>query len=491
VPVSGLKPGPDPLVGATFGFLGLPYLLFFWGWLRLPYAIVATVVLCASFVLTVRRLRAEASSPGAVDRGRRGVGIRHLAVLALCAVWVALSGAGGVGYQNDDYAAHNGRLLDLVAHPWPLVYPGSRALVYYSAYYLPCALLGKLAGVAVASRVMYLWTLTGVVLTACWILRISRGRVWAVALFMLFSGLDVLGYALLGWDARLSSWEWWSFREVYLAYQSTTFQLFWAPHQVTAAWLLTLTLFWISVERRDRGGAIFLVALGCLWTPFATLGLLPFLAASILSTAPARWRRLLSFANLAGGGMLVILIGLYYVGGSLTVNPRGWLWEKVPLGDWRNLMRLGVFYMLEFGVLFLLLARRWSAFDAPRRLWFAALGLVLCFSPLYVYGMWNDLHARGVVPSLLVLFLFVVEALSGVSATEMLAKRRFAAVGLVLALAVGALTPLRWFAASIQRFGQARRAVSAIDTPLGSQTLGSTDSLFFRYLARGTPGEAR
>ncbi len=476
---------PDRLLILTLGFLGLPYIIFFWGWLRPIYAAGATLTLVACCALAARRLRSVAGTVDTSTTEGRGKLGRNALVAALCSVWVLLAGPGGFGYQSSDYVIHNGRLQDLVGFDWPVIYTGSGALVYYVGYYLPCALLGKLAGLALASRAMYAWALSGVLLTAFWIVRLSGGRrIWPVALFVLFGGLSVVGGPLLGWDPRLDSWEWWSIRDVYLARQSMTFQLFWAPHQVIPAWLLCLMLYWSTVVRREPGSAVFLVSLGCLWTPFATIGLLPFLLASALSFARNRVREWFSTENVVGAGLLVTLFGVYYLGGSTTGNPHAWLWQKVPLGDWHKLARLAAFYVLEFGLPIAFIAGRWRAFNRARRLWFAAMTLTLLVAPLYVYGLWNDLHTRGIVPSLVVLFLFAVDALSGASWHDVLRLRRPALAGLALILAIGAATPLPWFAASVREFGRIQEAKSVPDYLLGHQFLGPVDSFFFRHLAR-------
>jgi hypothetical protein len=478
--------------GAPFGRLALPNADLSWrpvldlllGLLKPSYALIATLTLVACCAGTVRRLRAERFVPDEPSVRSPGSSKRWLVVIVICAVWVALSGAGGFGYQTSDYMSHNGRLQDLVRLQWPVSYPDAGALVYYIGYYLPCALLGKFAGLGVASRTMYLWTLSGVVLSAFWIVRLFGGhRIWPVALFTVFAGLSVVGFPLLGQDSRLSSWEWWSIHDVYLARQSTTFQLFWAPHQVVPAWLLCLTLYWTTVVRREPGPAAFLVSLGCLWTPFATMGLVPFLLASVLSFPLRRLRAFLSFENVFGVGLLVGLFGVYYLGGSATTNPHAWLWQKVQLGDRHRLVRLAAFYVLEFGVLIGLLGTRWRDFDRARRLWFVAMGLVLFLSPLFVYGLWNDLHARGIVPSLVVLFIFCVDALTGVSLDDILRTRRPAITAIACMLAVGALTPVPWFVAGIREFGRAQPAKSVPDL-MPQQYLGPTDSPFFRYLAR-------
>ncbi|MCA9417857.1 MAG: hypothetical protein KC917_16380, partial [Candidatus Omnitrophica bacterium] len=123
----------------AFLYLSLPYLLFFWGWLWLPYALLATVALLIGLASAILGGRSEAreDGPRAWGSWRR---VLFVAVIAL--VWVALSGIGGLGFQNPDYPKHNAVLKDLIEKDWPVVYgegEGARALVYYFAYYLPAA----------------------------------------------------------------------------------------------------------------------------------------------------------------------------------------------------------------------------------------------------------------------------------------------------------------------------------------------------------------
>ena len=96
--------------------------------------------------------------------------------------------------------------------PWPVTYEsghGPVLLVYYTAFYLPAALLGKLAGGSwnVASQGLALTMFSGIVLAGAWLVicwetadssaPVRGAGLVAVAVFFGFSGLDVLGKALV------------------------------------------------------------------------------------------------------------------------------------------------------------------------------------------------------------------------------------------------------------------------------------------------------
>ena len=160
------------------------------------------------------------------------------------AVLTLLSGAGGWGAGDSDWLKHDTILRDLLARPWPVTYEsghGPVLLVYYTAFYLPAALLGKLAGGNwnVASQTLALTMFAGIVLSGAWLVGSEtaawrRGAAWiAVAVFFGFSGLDVLGKALVnlwyGLPVSFGDWsdiEWWA---QFAQYPSNAASFFWAP----------------------------------------------------------------------------------------------------------------------------------------------------------------------------------------------------------------------------------------------------------------------
>jgi hypothetical protein len=187
-------------------FLLLPHLIFGAGWLNpgvgAVYAAVIAAILWRPGRLALEEWRAE--------RDRRfGRTVWWIPAICLTIMWVSLSGAGGAGYQNGDYVASNSLLKDLINRSWPLEYdipagPGdSRSshlyLVYYFAYYLPAAVVGKALGCEAANVAVFAWTCLGVLLALSWAALIARvprtieSGVTLIAIYMLFSGMDWLG----------------------------------------------------------------------------------------------------------------------------------------------------------------------------------------------------------------------------------------------------------------------------------------------------------
>ena len=345
---------------ASLLFLTVPLLVFLGGFLRLPLAMATCAVVLAGL---------WRSWPQAVHfspAGKHGSGIsgRTIPWVALpAAALTLLSGVGGWGSGDSDWLKHDTLLPDLLTRPWPVTYEtggGPVLLVYYTAFYLPAALLGKLVGESwnVASQALALTMFVGVVLSALWLvvlgtggLRVRRrGGFVVVAVFFGFSGLDVLGKILVnafyGLPPFHGNWwdiEWWA---QFAQYPSNAAALFWAPQHAFGAWLpLALALDdWFaegaaaedctqfvrtrgvadtrvttatgpgilpsgspSAERRGlESSTVFYLALALFWTPFAVVGLAPILGALLLCRGKqagwkaAWWGRFLTWPNAAG-----------------------------------------------------------------------------------------------------------------------------------------------------------------------------------------------
>jgi hypothetical protein len=502
---------------ATVAFLGVPVALFLAAWLRPGFAVLALAALglALSGLASGRAAAVPARPPARVPRLGLLLGLAPAAALAL------MSGAGGFGPRNWDWAKHDAVLRDLVAQPWPVLYhtgAGTTALVYYVAYYLPAAVAGKLVGWAAANATLAATSLAGTLLAALWVIVLARGApLLCGGMFALFSGMDVLGAVLLSsWPPDLARvagndhLEWWA---THWQYSSTASLLYFAPGQAIGGWLLAALLLDALDRRRDGLPLLALLAVGMLWSPFAVLGALPLAAAFLLSRGGgggAAARAQLTLANL-GGGVLAATLTLYYASRALPLAlPPRFLSAATPaargdlaflpaaLGPGAFAAGCAIFVACEFLVLWLLLLREGDAADEERALRPALLaaGATLLALPLFRYGLWNDLSMRASIPALAVLLVVSARALR-----RGVAGRRRAAIALVLA--VGALhggNLLRLHAGFVLRARQAAfrppeqrmrdlfqmqlHDAAAMRRNFVVQYLGAVDSPFFRSLAR-------
>lgn len=467
-----------PLYGASICYLYLPLLIFAWGWLDPILALVVTGLLAGTGAF----FRAELRSKQATTR-RRGIWI-----LVVAFGWTICVGAGGIGYPNGyDWWKHNAMLKDLSQKPWPVVYDypvaglegEHQALVFYLAYYLPAAVVGKLAGWQAANLALFLWTLAGTFLVLCWVDNLVGARSWASALlFVAASGMDAVGvllraHRLPGLGEHI---EWWA--SVWQLSSNTTL-LFWVPHQALGAWLATAMLVDGALHAKSSPSALLESCGALFWSPLACLGLLPFVLARLLRQ-PAAWLRAwptwTTFPLL--GGILVA----FYAALRISILPT-FMGSEIfgPLAG--NYL---LFCALEFGLFWWILRR--VATEEWRALWWMAGGSLILI-PFARLGFFNDLVMRVSIPALFVLWILTIQGLLG-SGLDRVRRSALAAM-----LALGALTPANEFARCFEHYRwRAAKEDRVREVPLvhdraelNTLYLGDPDAPFFRYLARRRP----
>ena len=497
---------------ASIVYLALPVGVFLAGWLRPTWGVLAVLTLIAGVVGWTRRLRAAGGAPAAGPP----VPAAALVGAALATVGVAaLSGVGGFGVQTWDWQKHTAILRDLVAQPWPVTYATGRddaALTYYVAYYLPAALAGKLAGWTAANVALFAWTAAGAVLALLWLVALSAARVGrCLALFVLFSGLDLVGAAL--WSSRWegTGWlhdfhlEWWAGTWVYAGNLTL---LAHAPNQALGGWLLTgLALDGLRRGRADHPHALG-GALGLLWSPLATVGLAALAALDYAGSWRARpgWRRLARDGSEVAGLAVILVLALYLASRAWPVElpardypPAAamaagrWAFLPAELGWPRFAADYAMFTLLEWLLAAGLLAALHRRSPEDRGLVRIAAATLLAL-PFLRYGYFNDLVMRVSIPALFTLEVLAARALDGSR------RPRLLVLLLVAVLGLGALYPanmLRLQVKAVVQRGALVRIVPLDAAPdlfelqrrisyyfFVGQYLGGLDAPFFRHLAR-------
>ena len=535
--------------------LALPSLIFLLGFLRWYIAVPLSIALLLAYWFAARS-RGEA---------REGITLSprcFAAVLAVAALWCWLAGIGGLYYQSADYAARNAVFRDLITLEWPVLYPHKNsALVYYIGFWLPAALVGKcflplgadaafLAG-NLALLLYAVLCVSTVFLLLLSFLRVREGKRVALVLcvFILFSGLDILGTlcnaAFMGHSIP-DHIEWWAF---YFQFSSNTTALFWVFNQAIPCFLATLLFL---SEERAHSDAFLLIAL-LAFSPFACVGLAVlmlvrfaarFLPAVGQGEGRALWRELLSVQNLVPLFTLLPVFFLYYK------TNLAFAMTKLPQLGWRHLALAlaGVLCLVLLPLGYRYLARRIKGLR-PAHCALALLALLLCIAPLlftraeaiyysflllecgiylallykehctdslyfatdfllalcplFVIGTSADFSMRVSLPALCVLCVLCLRSLlAGISAWRESAPvwRRVMLWGLCAALLLGAVTPMFELVRGVVAVCR-EGTLLAVNDSYGTMAqifpngIGSTDknfiawdytkTFFFRYLAKG------
>ena len=404
------------------------------GWLRTPYAVLALVALGAGLTQALARARIEWTS-------RRSGAVIALLVGAGFA-WAAFGGAGHFAYANrHDWGVRDAVLADLVLSSWPPAYGGSEAapVILRTAlgYFLPAAVAGKLLGIVTAHLVLYAWTALG---TALFFLllplptRFGPRLVLLVAVVVLFSGMDIVGQLLdKGWPKPAEHIEWWS---TLFQYSSMTTQLFWVPNHALPAWIATALLYRHWQRPQFYPAAFLMTALLPAWTPFAAIGVAPFLALLMVDRLRHRETLLPGAAVIAACLVLVYFLGRLFtldVAAMPLDSPLSATSDPAGLAE-----RYLQFVLLEFAVLAIVLL----VFLRHSRGLFWLAFAILALLPLVRFGPSNDLLMRASIPALVVLLILTLRVIEDIPAVEAL---RAAPLSLGVLLLLGAVTPYNEF----------------------------------------------
>jgi len=506
-----------PLMISSLLYLSLPYALFFVGWLKWYFALAGIGFLLLPLFA---HLDGRKSSPGTVEmEGPEHPKIRlyHVIVLILLSLIVmSISGVGGYGYQDTDWFKHNTILKDLIDRPWPVSYSiggGEVPLVYYLAYYLPAALAGKLWGWQIANHFLFIWSFLGLVLAFMWFMKLNRrAALSALVMFILFSGLDVIGQWLITpavaairpeagnyirWD-HIENWS------IGWQYSSNITLLFWVPHQALAGWITAGLFGYVYFQDPERVNYLLYISLALLWSPFVALGLVPFCLADIIACKGQllqRLRRYLTISNICGLALLMI-VGLFFSSKLYDISPL--LTGEIPHGfrlsfakdSQAKIIGIGLmlaFFLLEFGfygILVFIANKKWKG---RSRVLFMITILILLLLPLYSFGEANDLAMRASIPALFILAVYISRALHQKSLSIPI---RILLIGLLLLGSATGYFEVKRHLSGIETNGaviQPPIYVNVMDLwnpglegsdSIVLQYVGSSQSPFFQYLAR-------
>jgi hypothetical protein len=427
--LQGLRP-PDRLTALSLIYLGFPLALFFVGWVKIFFALPLLLLLCYAWFASWRICHKD-SPPFQIT-------ITHVLLVCVALLWACFGGAGHLSYANRfDWSMRDAVLRDLTLASWPVGYdiggPDQWLLRCPMGYYLPAAAGGKILGLAAADPLLWLWTATGVWIFLSLLPLQSRrpGKMLiAVAVVVLFSGMDILGWLTL-WGVTpplFRHMEWWA---QMFQYSSNTTLLFWSPNHAIPAWIVT-ALFW----RHWKTDAFlkiapFLLGLVALWSPFPMIGVLPFYGLILFRLIREKSIAGIHWPLMAISVLLTAVVGAYLsmdlgrIPASYQMDDRyfSFFVERYPL-----------FVLVEFGVLMLLL---WKSNRGPIFIMSAVVLLVL---PFVRFGPGNDLPMRGSIPALAFLCIAAIDYLQRAS-KESLVK----VLALYAVLLLGAVTPFHEF----------------------------------------------
>jgi hypothetical protein len=366
----------------------------------------------------------------AEDRNPGGPTLRCLLV-CLCAALplFALGGEGRFFYANPDWMVRDAVLRDMIVNPWPFSYTDRGVPELLRApigMYLMPALVGKVAGFDAAHVALLIQNslfLALILALGSQLFGSLRDRFIALSVFLLFSGMDVLGtFFNPRVPAHLEGW-------AEVQFSSHVTQVFWVPQHALAGWLGAL-LYLLWADGRLRPASLLTaMPVMALWSPLSLMGVVPFAAHVAVRTLRDRAIRPADIALPATAAMLALPALTYMQTASDAVGARIY---DLPF------LRYLVFELLET-VPYILAA---YAIGRGRRFAGATLAitaLILVAAPYGQIGYWVDFAMRASIPALAILSVIMGDLV--VSQTGGLRERAWRGA-IIVTLAIGTVTPL-------------------------------------------------
>lgn len=418
----------------TYVYLALPLLIFILSWLNAGIAVLFALLFALAFY---KAFPQKAENSAICDN-------RCLLFLAALAVfWCFFAGIGYFYYQSFDYHFRNAVFRDLINYDWPVFYDkADTPLVYYMAFWLPAAVLAKTAALFIhnAQTLFYLgniflfvWSACGVVLIFVHLahaLKITETLkiMTAATLFILFSGLDVIGHAYFAIQEPPFEYhiEWWA---AFIQYSSMTTNMFWVFNQFIPVALLTL----LTYNERNIQSFGFLIALALFFAPYPTFSLGIFMVAYtarkfVQNTNKAAFisNKIFSFSNIVGIFWLLPLVIMYFITNSEGMDR----WHYIF--SYTTPARLLLFMLLEFLLYAAILFPQYC-----KNIFFQTTLALLIVIPFLRLDQQNNFCMRASIPALIMLCLFTLRFLF-----EKRRGRPLQTAILSCLLIIGSLTPL-------------------------------------------------
>lgn len=427
-------------------YLVIPILIFFIGWCNLPTAIIGSIVIIVSLYFSFK------NAPQLwLPQSKKQI-MFLISIFIISLIWVYLSGIGALVFQNGDHNCRNPIFEMLVTEHWPVYHSEQPAvLTYYIAFWLPSAIVGKLFNsIQIGYYFQILWASLGIFLFFYYILALLRKKNYIpVLIFIFFSGLDIVGVILkLQIDNffNLSSHiEWWS---SIFQFSSMTTQLFWVFNQAIATWLIVPLL---SLEKNNKSIG-FLYACLFLHSTLPAIGIFPFILywcfkngqkKITVANFKSAFLSLFTFQNTIGA-ILVFVVCYLYLSSNISggnINTILYL-----INDYKTFFVLFItFFFLEAGIYFIAISKIYY----KKIIYYIALFCLLIY-PFITIGFSADFCMRASIPALVVLYILIVKA---IEKRYYYKKCVISCVILILALSIGAITPIHEFYRTIKMTG--------------------------------------
>ncbi len=396
-------------------FLILPVFVFFMFWVKLFIALPVIVLLLFSIYKYNKSLFDEEE----IDFSKA----QFFILLGLVVLWVSMSGIGGFGIKLHDQFKVYSLSKDIMENSWPVLYihEGKEYILSsYLGYFISAPVLVGWLSYDMVNGFLFFYGVLGVFLGLVWLAIISGNRTaFVFVVFVLAGGFDIAGYLYQNGVSELlkGNWPqfyWWNSlkNEEFLLYHGNTNLLFWAAPHAIPCWVASGLFFYDLIKKQDlTRSPLYLFPL-VFWTPFILVGLFPYFCFLLLKKGLKDYLRIENFTIIPA----FLLLIWFVTSVEVTEFDKGFLlWpvlSKMSLIESFFRYAWFVFFEVVVWLIFIYFSFKNADFLSKNKQWFWVMAMVLLVIPLYRFGKYNDWVQRVSMPSLYLLWAFLLASLA-------------------------------------------------------------------------------
>lgn len=401
----------DLLMISTTIYLLLPIFIFLVSWTKIVY----TILFIGLIVWFIKAKKDEFKVKTKNELEKKDIK-KLVIVLIIILVWLALSGVGGLVRQTGDYEKHNAVLHDLIEKDYPVEYISKTSLneflVYYIAYYLPAAIVGKLLGFTAANVFLFIWTFIGLTIGMFWIFRITKKiSIIPIICMIVFGGLEIIGMIIMGAENifEIAHKEWWIKDVLMTQLSSLTTLLHWVPQMFIPALIITPILYFYKDKKMPEILFLFIVA-SFLWSPFICIGLLPFFLYNCIRRIKEEGiSNIISTPTYLVCLLLTIILVAYVLSNQNNGADTGLLWKVQDIEISKFIPYFLLFQIIEYGALAIFV--NFTIKEKKERIYLGITVLVLLVFTAIAGGKYNDFCMRTTIPALITIYIMFVQTI--------------------------------------------------------------------------------
>ena len=367
-------------------YLILPYMIFLITWVKYFISIPSLILVIIATYFTIKDTKKHYNISYNFNL------FSLILLFIIITVWVILLGVGNIYLPSGDTIYGRYAIFkDLIEFPFPIIYPeNGYGFVYYFAHWIIPAIFGKIFNYNVANIILILWTSLPLFLTlillSIYLNKIKTKQIFIILLiFILFVPPSLIFHKEGNFGKGLLT--------VFATSYINIFNLF---NQSPAIYLMSV----LFLLQKNSFNFAFLGLSIMLYSPYATLGIIPFMIAKSIIEISAdknELKNIFSVSNILSSISIFPILLLYF---SSTATKSDGL--RFVLTDYPVLYLIELF-MIKFGIIFILLFK----YNKKNYLFYVSLFTLIAVS-LIQYSGDHNFH-RTNITALFFLSIFLTD----------------------------------------------------------------------------------